>query len=263
MFFFPADFQIMRKNAQKKRRRVSTDFLVFRRVFFSVFRRISAEFSAEKCQNLETYLTIHCTKNNEQPKNPTKFTNGHRWPPTGAHHADTDSGIGGRKPTKKTPTNPKNPCTCSVCWFLVVDFFRFLDVEIPRHLHHHSKRAGRSAPQPPSGGLLIAQFGRSTAPPPAKSAKQLKKRRSVVYPTCIILFTCQSIQRTVGRQKHESKSTDRNAPKETRGRRLLKIELMRNSYRRRTIAGTHNAGPKALGMSTVPNRIQDRTPFWR
>ena len=106
---------------------------------------------------------------------------------------------------KKTPTTPKNPCTCSVCWFLVVDFFFGFWMLRSPGLHHHSKRAGISPPQPPSCGLLIAQFGRSTAPPPAKSAKQLKKRRSVVYPTCIILFTCQSIQRTKGRQKHESK----------------------------------------------------------
>ena len=81
---------------------------------------------------------------------------------------------------------------------------------------------------------MPALVGRLNLPVPAKSAKQLKKRRSVVYPTCIILFTCQSIQRTAGRQKHESKSTDRNALKETRGRRLLKIELTRYGYRRRT-----------------------------
>lgn len=81
VFFFPADFQIMKKNAQKKSRRVSTDFLVFRRVFFRFFDGFRRSFPLKNVKILKHILqyTVQKTTNNQKiQRNSPAGTDGHR-----------------------------------------------------------------------------------------------------------------------------------------------------------------------------------------
>ena len=82
----------MRKMHKKCRRRVSTDFLVFRR-FFRFFDGFRRSFPLKNVKTLRQ--KIQKSRSNQ---NPPKFINGHRWPAGARHaHTDTDSGTDGRK----------------------------------------------------------------------------------------------------------------------------------------------------------------------